>query len=102
MKEYAYIVVPKIKGCNILEYINLRLRKRMYLDPRDVQYLFKEHLVGLVELLGYGLSHGDVKPENSIIDVTTNKVWIIDFAHARHPNTVTRGDYGTRQFKLPQ
>lgn len=50
--------------CNLFEFSNLRMKKKIYWFERqeDLLYIIKELFMGITQLVQFGIFHGDLKP----------------------------------------
>lgn len=80
--EHFYLVTTYINGSNLsediasLENVN-NVKTRRNVDER-FSYIYKQLYEKLTKLWELGITHGDITPENILID-STGKVHIIDF-----------------------
>ena len=79
-------------SCDLFEYINARKR----LSERLARDIFLQIYTGVTYCLARGVDHRDIKDENILIDLATNRVKLIDFGSAslhepETPYTVGRG-----------
>lgn len=71
-----YIIMTKMKGIDMFEYI---MNKNIKLKERNIKDISIQILNILKKIHSKGIIHGDIKPENLIYDESTKKVSIIDF-----------------------
>jgi len=72
--KLKYVLMTKIKGIDLLEYI-----QRKSFTEEEVKHIAIQ-ILKIVKKIHYkNIIHGDIKPENIIFDAETKKVSIIDF-----------------------
>ena len=50
-----------------------------YLEEELARNLFEQIVDAVIECIEHGVIHGDIKSENIIVDLLTNKIKLIDF-----------------------
>jgi serine/threonine protein kinase len=62
-----YVVLDYYQGSNVLDYIQTKTKHRRLEEP-DARHVFAETLKSLSLFNKFGMSHGDISPENIVID----------------------------------
>ncbi|MEN9359631.1 MAG: hypothetical protein RL095_1166 [Verrucomicrobiota bacterium] len=75
--EPAYLVTPFLGGGTLRQHL-----RHGRLIPADFDVLFQEGLQLLRSLNRAGLIHGDIKPENILLD-ESGRLWLVDLGLAR-------------------
>ena len=84
-------------GMNLMQFAKtMSYAERMYFVP----CLIYQVAAGLLQLKNSGILHGDVKPDNILVDPNTKKIRVIDFGITTFAQTQTQGqssyiDHGT-------
>jgi serine/threonine protein kinase len=100
--EYAYIVIPYIKGVSWIEYLIHKVDTKSNVSQEDTRCLLYHIVEALHELETLtGLSHMDLKPDNIMI-TTKGKVKLIDFCHSFPSTKLTSRSYGTEEYTAPE
>lgn len=88
---FPTLVFKRIRGLELLEYLiqnhpkasSTSCTKFSYQEWKELmKKLFKQMIEVFMWLLKIEISHGDISPENFIIDSTSKKITLIDFDHA--------------------
>jgi serine/threonine protein kinase len=105
--KYLFYSHIKNQPYIILEYIDGTSLNNHYLSKNEssaLEKLEKElqfHLLQLCEAIKYihskGIAHGDIKPDNIIVEHATGNLKLIDFGHAISVDTITDGG-GTKRY----
>lgn len=97
----VFVCMEHVKGCN--------LRELAALPNKNYDIIIDSYLAaaeGLAAAHAAGVVHGDVKPENLLLD-TAGRVRVVDFGNARSPVTCDSGEaqetrYGTWEYLAPE
>jgi serine/threonine protein kinase len=82
IEEYAYILIPYVRGTSLIEFLMKASKKGKKLSIELVGYLFLQMYEAVVEFQKRtGKSHLDLKPDNFIL-TEDGQVKLIDFCHA--------------------
>jgi len=87
--EDLYLVFDLL-SCDLKEFMNKNSRNNGHLKMNILQDLFRQILLGLNYCHSHNILHRDLKPQNILIDMKTNKIKITDFGLSRCyilPNT---------------
>lgn len=77
--KYLYIILEFISGCSLSTLLKRKLNRRM--EEFEANKLFRELLMALDYCHRNGITHRDVKLENTLVD-KNNNVKLIDFGFA--------------------
>ena len=77
--KYLYIILEFVSGCSLSTLLKRKINRRM--EEFEANKLFRELLLALEYCHSKGVSHRDIKLENTLID-SNNIVKLIDFGFA--------------------
>ncbi|MBX9927678.1 MAG: serine/threonine protein kinase [Gemmatimonadaceae bacterium] len=100
--EYAFFVMGFIDG----ETLGERIKRLGALSPAEVVRLLREAAWALAYAHARGVVHRDVKPDNLMLEKSTQRLIVTDFGIARDPSAdrLTRDDHvmGSVHFMSPE
>lgn len=91
-----YFVMGLVEGKSLRYWLKERMPMSRALE------IGEQLLTGLVEVHRLGVVHGDIKPENVVIDENHGKVRVLDFGLARTSADEHEGLAGTPQYMAPE
>ncbi len=100
---FVFFVMSYVEG----ETLGERLRTRGPLPPADAMRLLREVAWALAYAHGRGIVHGDVKPDNILLEAGTGRALVTDFGIARGGRDASAASYprelmGTAHFMSPE
>ena len=96
----SFSIQPRIKNTISLHRWIQKIENRFY----DITYYIKLCITiskSILFIHSHGLVHGDIKPDNILIELSTNIPYIIDFG-LTGIHSVSHGTGGTRPFCCPE
>jgi serine/threonine protein kinase len=96
--DLAFIVMPRYDSDNLLSRIIAGKTR----DRKEALRLFRQIAEAVQYLHGFGIAHGDIKPEHVLLDANGN-VKLIDFGYAKRKLIAGDGDKnGTVMYAAPE
>lgn len=97
------LVMSYIPGPTLAEVVEHYISVRQKLDPEDVAWIAQRVLNALSYIHRHGVVHGDLKPQNIIIQPGSHMVALVDFGLAAIRPTRSTGSKGfTEVFSPPE
>jgi serine/threonine protein kinase len=91
------LVMEYFDGCELYHLIN-----RQSLAPPLICRIMLQLALAIEHCHAQGVVHGDVKPENILVQPATGKLKLIDFGLARPMGRLCRGLWGSVEYAAPE
>lgn len=97
------LVMSFIEGPTLQQIVEHYAAKKKLIDPENVCWITERVLDGLRYMHYHGVTHGDVKPQNIIVQPKQHTAALVDFGLCNiKPNDKSRAEGFTRLFASPE
>lgn len=97
------LVMSYVEGPTLAQVVETLAAKKQRLEPEHLAWIVSRVLNALSYIHRHGVVHGDLKPQNIVVQPATHMAFLVDFGLAAVKPTKTTGSQGyTELFSPPE